>query len=410
MAHDPEHTWGHTLPFSEAYYQEATRRLRKLHADAEKFAGIAHKGAESLRAGGKVYTDAAVGHMPPAEMDGEREGNPAQIHCCGHGLSPEDYATLTAGDVLITNHVNAAVRLARDAGVFVVGLPTAYVNNSTTPPGKVHPNENDWLLEDVSSVVLDTHIPWDQGIVRVPQVPEMPVFPVSSNLTCSIHWMLTAEVARALASGDQPNGDTGREYLDILFERLDAVHREDMEEIGLQAIVVAKRIIDGGRFFVRSRNGGVQGDSNSVAQGLKMTNAFDMRPAAEGGDQDTFVIAAVSADDPQELEWAEQARANGNHIIGIGPANGDALGPQCDVFFSNRCAEAAGVIEVAGVAESICPATGILNNIILHLLTAQFVDEMCRRGAVPYFYMGAYRKGGSEYNALVEDFFRERGY
>ena len=80
------------------------------------------------------------------------------------------------------------------------------------------------------------------------------------------------------------------------------------------------------------------------------------------------------------------------------------------MYFSNRCAEAAGVIEVAGMTESICPVTGILNNIILHLLTAQFVDEMCRRGAVPYFYMGLYRTGGSEYNALVEDFFRERGY
>jgi uncharacterized phosphosugar-binding protein len=410
MERDPEHTWGHTLSFSEEYYRETTGRLRKLHADAEIFAGVAHKAAESLRAGGKVYTDAAVGHMPPAEMDDEREGNPAQIHCVGWRSLPEDYAALSAGDVLFTSHVNTDVRQARDAGVFVVGLLSSYINNRTTPPGKVLPCENDWLAEDVSSVVFDTHMPWDQGVVRIPQVPEMPVFPVSSNLTCSIHWMLTAEVARALASGDEPDGTAGREYLDILFERLDAVHREDMEDIGIQAVVVAKRIIGGGRFFVRSRNGGVQGDAHGVAQGLKLTNAFEMRAAAEGGDRDTFVIAAVSADDPQELAWAEQARANGNHIIGIGPANSDALRQQCDVYFSNRCAEAAGVIEVAGMAESICPATGILNNIILHLLTAQFVDEMCRRGAVPYFWMGLYLTGGSEYNALVEDFFQDRGY
>lgn len=410
MEHNPEHTWGHTLPFGEEYYQEATRLLRKTHADAEIIAGVAHKAAEALRAGGKAYTDAAVGHMPPTEMADEREGNPAQIHCCGHGPSPDDYATLTAGDVLITNHVTAAVRQARDAGVYVVGLPTAYINDSTTPPGKIHPNENDWVLEDVSSVVLDTHIPWDQGIVRVPQVPEMPLFPVSSNITCGIHWMLTAEVARALASGEQPDGTAGREYLDLLFDRLDALHREDMEAIGVEAVVIAKRIIGGGHFLVRSRNPGVQGDAWGVAQGLKMTNAFEMRPAAEGGDQDTLVIAAVSADDPQELEWAAEARANGNYIIGIGPEDGDALRHGCDVYFSNRCAETAGVIEVSDMAEKVCPLTGILNNIILQMVTAQFVDEMCRRGAVPYFWMGAYRIGGMDYITMIDSFFRERGY
>jgi uncharacterized phosphosugar-binding protein len=410
MEHHPEHTWGHTLPFGEEYYQEATKLLRKTHDDAEIIAAVAQKAAESLRAGGKVYTDAAVGHMPPPEMDDEREGNPAQIHCCGHGCTPEDYEALEAGDVLITNFVNASVRQARDGGVYVAGLPTAYYNSSSTPPGKVHQNPNEWLPEDVSSVVVETYIPWDQGIVRVPQVPELPLFPVSSNITCAIHWMLTAEVARDLASGDTPNGASGREYLDVLLERLDAIHQKDMEEIDATAVVVAKRIIGGGRFFVRSRNPGVQGDANGVASGLMLTNAFEMRPAAEGGDQDTFVIAAVSPDDPQELEWAEQARANGNYIIGIGPENSAALRQGCDIYFSNRCAEAAGVIEVAGMDEKVCPATGILNNIILQVLTAQFTDEMCRRGAVPYFLMGVYRVGGSEYNATMRSFFRERGY
>lgn len=410
MEHHPEHTWGHTLPFGEEYYQKTTDLLRKIHGDAEIIAGVAQKAAEALRNGGKVYTDAAIGHMPPTEMADDREGNPAQIHCCGEGCSPEDYAALAAGDVLLTNSVNTAVRQARDAGVYVVGLPTAYVNDNTTPPGKIHANQNDWLLEDVSSMVLNTYIPWDQGIVQVPEVPEMPLFPVSSNITCGIHWMLTAEVARALASGDQPSGATGREYLDVLFERLDAVHQEDMEDINATALAVAKRIIGGGRFFVRSRNPGVQGDANGVAQGLMLTNAFEMRGAAEGGDQDTFVIAAVSSDDPQELAWAEEARANGNYIIGIGPADSAALRQGCDVYFSNRCAETAGVIEVAGMAEKVCPATGILNNIILHLLTAQFADEMCRRGAVPYFWMGVYRVGGAEYNGVMGGFFRERGY
>ncbi len=410
MGHNPEHTWGHTLPFGEEYYQKTTELLRKIHADAEILAGVAQKAVTALNNGNKVYTDAAIGHMPPHEMDDEREGNPAQIHCCGHGCSPEDYAALEPGDVLITNSVNSSVRQARDNGVYVAGLPTAYVNNSGTPPGQVHANENDWLLEDVCSVVIDTYIPWDQGVVQMPEVPEMPVFPVSSNITCGVHWMLAAEVARALASGAEPSGAAGREYLDVLFERLDALHREDMKNLNDVAQKIAERIIGGGRFFVRSRNPGVQGDANGVAQGLMLTNAFEMRGAADGGDQETLVIAAVSTDDPQELAWAEEGRANGNYIIGIGPQDSAALRQGCDVYLSNRCAEAAGVIAVDGTSEKVCPATGILNNIILQILTAQFTDEMCRRGAVPYFYMGVYRVVGSDYNAAMRNFFSVRGY
>ena len=80
MAQNSEHTWGHTLPFGEEYYQGVTSLLSKIYDDAEIIAGVAQKAAAALRAGKKVYTDAAIGHMPPTEMEDEREGNPAQIH------------------------------------------------------------------------------------------------------------------------------------------------------------------------------------------------------------------------------------------------------------------------------------------------------------------------------------------
>jgi hypothetical protein len=123
-----------------------------------------------------------------------------------------------------------------------------------------------------------------------------------------------------------------------------------------------------------------------------------------------FLIAAVGPDDPQELAWADEARANGNFIVGIGPSENDGLAGRCDVYFDDRCGEPAGVIAVPGRAERICPATGILNNIIAYMLTAQFVDEMCRRGAVPYFWMGFYREGGKAYSDIMRPFFLERGY
>jgi uncharacterized phosphosugar-binding protein len=406
----PEHTWGHTIPFGEEYYQNAVKLLRDIREDAAIMAEIAAKAADAIRAGNKVYANITTGHMPTYELVNDREGNPAQFEFTGADTcTPEQFAAMRAGDVLLTNHVSEAVRGARDSGVYVVVFTTCYVNNRDTPPGKVVPNPHDWVPEDVASRVIDSHIPWHQGLVRAPEIPEMEICPGSSNGSCAIHWMITAEVAHALATDGSPTGTIGRQYVDILLERLADVHTRDLEHINNIAVIIAKRIIGGGHYYVRSRNEGIQSEANGVAQGLMMCNAFEPRPASEGGDKDVFLIAAVSANDPQELAWADEAQANGNYIVGIGPSNNDGLRDRCDVYFNDRCDETAGVISIPGRPDKVCPATGILNNVIMYMLTAQFVDEMCRRGAVPYFLMGGYRFGG-EYNSLMRPFCLERGY
>ena len=91
------------------------------------------------------------------------------------------------------------------------------------------------------------------------------------------------------------------------------------------------------------------------------------------------------------------------------PQSVQTIHKSCDVYFDDRCDEVAGVIPIPGLPDKVCPATGILNNVIMYMLTAQFVDEMCRRGAVPYFFMGAYRDG-SDYNSVMRPFCLERGY
>lgn len=406
----PEHTWGHTLPFGEEYYQNAVKLLREIRDDAAIMAEVATRAADAIRAGNTVYANITTGHMPSYELLNDREGNPAQFEFTGADTcTPEQFAAMRAGDVLLTNHVSEAVRDARDAGVYVVVFTTCYVNNRDTPPGKVLPNPNDWVPEDVASRVIDSHIPWHQGLVRAPEIPEMEICPGSANGSCAIHWMITAEVAHSLATDQSPTGTIGRQYVELLLTRLADVHTQDLDHINEIAVVIAKRIIDGGHYYVRSRNEGIQSEASGVAQGLMMCNAFEPRPASEGGDKDVFLIAAVSANDPQDLAWAEEAKSNGNYLVGIGPSNNDGLRDRCDVYFDNRCDEAAGVIPIPGQPDKVCPATGILNNIIMYVLTAQFVDEMCRRGAVPYFLMGAYRDG-SAYNSVMRPFCLERGY
>ena len=285
---NPEHTWGHTLPFGEEYYQNAVKILRALHNDAPIIAAVAARCSAALSSGHKVYTNAVSGHMPRIELENEREGNPALFEFSAGGFTPEQFAAMGEGDVLLTNSVSADTHQARQAGAYVVVITTCYANNRDTLPGQVRPSENDWMPEDVASQVLESYTPWEQGLVHAPEIPEMPICPGSAIGTCSIHWMISAEVAHALATETSPDGSIGRQYLDILLERLADFHSEDLESANELAVTVAKRIIGGGRFYVRSRNGGVQSEATSVAQGVMLSNAFEPRPAAAGGDKDTF--------------------------------------------------------------------------------------------------------------------------
>ena len=140
------------------------------------------------------------------------------------------------------------------------------------------------------------------------------------------------------------SGSIGSQYLDLMLQRLEDFHRRDLESANALAVTVAKRIIAGGRFYVRSRNGGVQSEATSVAQGVMLSNAFEPRPAAAGGNKDTSLIAAATADDPQELAWADAARANANYTAGTGPTEGNALQPPCDSHYPNPPPAATGTI------------------------------------------------------------------
>ena len=396
---------------AEEYYQRAIELLSAIRDDADILAEVAAKATGAIRTGHRVYANVTTGHMPTFELINEREGNPAFFEFTGHDVcSPEQFAAMRAGDVLLTNHVGREELSAREVGVYVVVFTTCYFNNRNAPPGEVQPNENDWMPEDVACRVIDSHISWEQGLVHLPEAPEMAVLPGSSNGTCAIHWMITAEVAQALATGETPDGSRAREYVGILLERLADAYGRDHDLRTEVATAMADRIINGGHYYVRSRNEGVKAESNGTAQGLKLVNVFEPRPAQEGGDRDVMLIAAVSANDPQELTWAEEARTNGNLVLGIGPSHNDGLRNRCDMYFDDCCAEDAGVLAIPGQVEKICPVTGIANNVIMHVLAAEFVDEMCRRGKAPCFIMGGYRSAHRAYNETMQALFEERGY
>ncbi len=67
-------------------------------------------------------------------------------------------------------------------------------------------------------------------------------------------------------------------------------------------------------------------------------------------------------------------------------------------------------MDVPGYSEPVCPTSGLVNAVLLWMLTAQLVGEMIREGEPPAVYMGVHLKGGREHNEQMRTVFERRGY
>jgi len=47
---------------------------------------------------------------------------------------------------------------------------------------------------------------------------------------------------------------------------------------------------------------------------------------------------------------------------------------------------------------------------LMWIFTGQFIDEMVRRGWIPWFWMGFYQVGGKEYDDAIKQFFQKQGF
>jgi hypothetical protein len=310
------------------------------------------------------------------------------------------------GDVYITNYVNENVRKVRDAGVYVVGVPVCYIDNEWAPRGCVNPNPNNWLLGDVSRVILQSYIPHTQGIVDCPEIPEGKLFPSSANSLCSLFWMFQAETTNKLKNPKARGFDTSAIVLDTIISRIREAYRVQKDYIFDHAATVAKKIGNGAHYHVTSDHEGVQTESNTVAKGPRMTNAF--RKEMKKGD--VHLLAAIEPDAPKIIDEAKKARDMGQFVVSIAPANSLRLRLLSDIFIDNLSPEGGGLLGIPGFPEKVATVGGILNNTLMWIFTAQFVDEMVRRGWIPWFYMGSYTVEGPAYSKAMQPFFLRQGF
>jgi len=406
---DEECNFGHTLLFMDEYFQGTLEILRRLYGEVEHVAELAARAANVIRNGGTVWTSMDSGHMPKYEHDAKRRGNPGILK------QHEDFDRLQKGDLIFTNGCNRSVLAARERGVYVVAVAVSYIDNEFRPSGFTdtsHSNPDGLMLKDVSNAILHTHTPYQQGLVHAPEIPEFALCPSTGTGSAALFWMINAEIVEQLANSNA-KARRSLEYLDRVLQRVQRLEQE-RDRIRAVAVTMARRVRAGGRWFVRSiEYPGFESEINHVASGPRIVNWGDWNATQE---KNVLLVNGISPAYPPEVKLVMEKQIEGAYVIGIGPATLDGARPPgrlieiADAGFDNYSPEAGGAIFVQGRTGSICPTSGVVGNVIQQMICAQWVDEMVRRGSVPFFWMGHFQEGGSEYNAAMEPFFERQGF
>jgi len=385
------------------YLEEALKILEAIRKEElPKLVDVAREATERSRAGGKLVSHIIWGHMLVDETRPDRPGQPGVLPQWGWDAR-DRYSELCEGDAALTNEVHREVKEARERGTYIAGFSVPYLPNKFAPPGTLVTQEDPEILsvEEVSDVVLYCHVPYENGLVRFPEVPYVPVCPGSAVAQVSFYWMASAEVAYRLSDGELGRSPAG-EYISVAMERVRRAE-ENLQVIREAASEMAERVVRGGRFWVYQKGRALVGEACGRASGLMAPKPLD-RKAWKAGD--VVVVGAELPDEPEDLDVVREARDLGAYSVAIGP-EGETLS-SADAALRDFGWE--GVVEVPGYPRPVCPTSGLINAVLLWMLTAQFVEEMIKRGEVPAVYMGIHLKGGREHNEKMKELFERRGY
>ena len=274
--------------------------------------------------------------------------------------------------------------------------------------------KDDLLLGDVSNEILHSHVPYYQGLVHVPEIPEITICPSTMTGEGTLFWMINAEIAQKLYEKQSGNVDKGAHYLRILTERVEQV-KGHMDRIREVAVTMARRIRAGGTWFVRSiEHPGIETDLHWVECGPMIVNRGNW-DAAKG--ENVMLICGISPAYPDEIKLALEKQIEGAFVIGVGPQSLDGEVPVggrlidvADAGFDNFSTESGGVVTIKKLEHTICPTGEIVDNIIQQMICAQWTDEMVRRGSIPYFFKGVCQVKGREFNDVMIPYADAQGF
>jgi len=386
------------------------------------------KAYECLRNGGNVYSHTNYGHYAMFAGSRDRPGQPWILPLCGITPTAEEFAAMKEGDFLITNRIDPGTIGLRDRGVYVAGVTNNYYKFYKTPAGGLRPNRMEVSIEEVSDMVIDSQVPWDNGLVSAPQNPRFKLCPSTGIAQFLVYWSCTASLANLIGTkGKGSPVDPARQYLDMAIERFRMIGT-DRPKIDRVAEKWADLVLEKhARLLVygHQQEGATYGPTRTTnmfvndavicASSSMIAQTFTEHENDLKRD-DIVLIGAFTSDNADEIAVARKARGAGCYSVAFCPfgTDGDSSGvrlyKEVDDAFNSYSDESAGVIEVPGFDEKVCPLSGLTGNLIHWMLTAQWTDHMARRGEMPYYWQGYHETGGQEYDNAVLPYFEKRGY
>ena len=384
------------------------------------------KAYELKSKGGNIYSQVVYGHYPMFAGSKDRPGQPWILPQSGIRPGQEEYDAMKKGDFLITNYTYKPIKEVRDRGVYIVGITNSYCKFYKTPPDALRPNIMETAIEDISDLVIDSQVPWDNGLIDAPQFPHFKLFPSTGFANFLVYWACTASLANLIGTKGKGSGAKPTEkYLDLAYERFQMIGT-DRPKIDRVAdkwadLVLGKkaRLLVYGHPqevepYVNRKNMFVN-ESVAVACGTMIAEPYDNH-AQDLRPEDIVLIGAFTSDNADEIRVARHARSVGAYTVAFcsystdGDSSGLRLFKEVNDAFNTYSDESAGVINVKGFKEKVSPLTGVTGNLVHWMLTSQWADHMSRRGEMPYFYPPLHEEGGREYREAVSPYFQKRGY
>lgn len=420
--------------FMDQYYEgfiEIVRGIRDTQIG--NIAEAVEKAYELKRKGGRICSHVNYGHYAMFAGSRDRPGQPWVLPQCRS--EEEELNALKKGDFLITNHLSPGIREARERGVYVVGITNSYVRFYKTPPDGLVPRLMETTLEDVCNLVIDSQVPWDNGLVSAPQIPQFKLCPSTGMANFLVYWACTASLATLIGTkGRGSSAEPAEHYLDTAYNRVLMIGT-DRSKIDRVAEKWADLVL-GKQYplllyghdqdvspYVGTRNMFVC-DATVCASGSFIADMYGRKEAIphyglnvhDVNEKGIVLICGLTSDNTDEINVARNAREVGSFTVAFCPygTDGDTSGihlfKEVDIAFNTYCDESAGVISVMGFDEKVSPLSGICGNLIHWMLMARWTDHMARRGEMPYYWQGYHENGGREYDEAMLPIAQERGY
>ena len=379
--------------YGDVYYRETIRIIKEMwDNEQDHLADMTDRITATLKSGNTILWDANASHFSLYDADPDLSCLPEGGMASSKSFqgNKEAIDKLEIGDMLITNFIWEATDNAHKRGVHVIGVTNSYFRSrkfSDEDNLDHRPNYNDLVIEDISDEIFDSHVTGQIGLVNIPYISDRKVGPGIGTFMGVLYWLTVSEVANKLAKGpDAPDNEYAGQYIDILFQRLDSIYKEQHDTIWEAAALVSEKICSGSALYLDSEPKGVMSSGTGMSMGLMMTN--HNRGGNSAWKQGDVVIIADVNDSPDSkmTEEARIAKEKGCFLVAMGPETHTELKALADIYFDNLSPEGYGLFDMEGHSNKIALIGSLINNVINNVFTIQMVYEMNRRGHYPKYW------------------------